>query len=98
MGTHTTIGQYVSFKYFPTQKLCTYTQVLCEKIGEPAMADAKFSDTPANDVWRTKHPVLRVLEFNRERKSMSVLVSNGAANAAVGTLLIKGATEMVLSR
>jgi magnesium-transporting ATPase (P-type) len=39
-----------------------------------------------------------VLEFDRERKSMSVLVSNGAADAAVGTLLVKGATEMVLSR
>jgi magnesium-transporting ATPase (P-type) len=69
-------------------------KVLAEKIG--AAGQGSEGDTPANDYWAAQHQRLAVLEFNRERKSMSVLVGNKSDDK--GTLLVKGATEMVLQR
>jgi len=69
-------------------------KVLAEKIGAAGMGSE--GDTPANDYWAAHHHRLAVLEFNRERKSMSVLVGNKGDDK--GTLLVKGATEMVLQR
>ena len=69
-------------------------KVLAEKIG--AAGQGSEGDTPANDYWSKQHKRLAVLEFNRERKSMSVLVGNKGDDK--GTLLVKGATEMVLQR
>jgi len=69
-------------------------KVLAEKIG--AAGQGSEGDTPANDFWSAQHQRLAVLEFNRERKSMSVLVGNKGDDK--GTLLVKGATEMVLQR
>jgi len=71
-------------------------KVLAEKIGlseEPVKAG---SETPVHDYFDTKFDKLATLEFNRERKSMSVLV--GSDGDDKGTLLVKGATEMVLKR
>ena len=69
-------------------------KVLAEKIG--AAGQGSEGDTPANDHWASQLQRLAVLEFNRERKSMSVLVGNKGDEK--GTLLVKGATEMVLQR
>mmetsp|Transcript_53444 Transcript_53444/g.126423 ORF Transcript_53444/g.126423 Transcript_53444/m.126423 type:complete len:1133 (+) Transcript_53444:67-3465(+) len=71
-------------------------KVLAEKIGlsEPPVKEG--SDMPVHDYFDTKYDKLATLEFNRERKSMSVLI--GSAGDDKGTLLVKGATEMVLKR
>ena len=78
-------------------------KVLCEKIGAgpeaPATgggegAAAAQSDTPVNDAWAKRYPRLATLEFDRARKSMSVLVGDGS-DLTGGILLVKGAAEMV---
>jgi P-type Ca2+ transporter type 2A len=69
-------------------------KVLAEKLG--AVGAGKDGDTPVHDYWASKFKKFATLEFNRERKSMSVLV--GTDGEDKGTLLVKGATEMVLQR
>eukprot|EP00985_Skeletonema_marinoi_P031295 scaffold37542_cov146-Skeletonema_marinoi.AAC.2 len=74
--------------------------VLAEKIG------GKFSDSASTspstrssanvNVWRTEHPSQATLEFNRDRKSMSVLSSNASSRG--NRLLVKGAPNMLLER
>lgn len=55
-------------------------KVLCEKIGVAGVTSASASLDPAviasqcNDYWDTQYQKLATLEFDRERKSMSVLV------------------------
>eukprot|EP00286_Rhodomonas_abbreviata_P025566 CAMPEP_0181303462 /NCGR_PEP_ID=MMETSP1101-20121128/8572_1 /TAXON_ID=46948 /ORGANISM="Rhodomonas abbreviata, Strain Caron Lab Isolate" /LENGTH=1146 /DNA_ID=CAMNT_0023409039 /DNA_START=38 /DNA_END=3478 /DNA_ORIENTATION=- len=73
-------------------------KVLAEKVGLLKEDDVvkQGSDTPAHDYFDTHYDKLATLEFNRERKSMSVLV--GADGDEKGTLLVKGATEMLLKR
>jgi len=71
-------------------------KVLCEKIGLSGKAPEGESDTPVNDAWDAEFDKLAILEFNRARKSMSVLV--GKKGDDKGTLLVKGATEMILNR
>jgi Ca2+ transporting ATPase len=71
-------------------------KVLCEKIG---VAGQTLGDgiLPVNDWYAAKHKKVATLEFNRERKSMSVLTAT-PGDEKHGTLLVKGATEMVLKR
>jgi Ca2+-transporting ATPase len=74
--------------------------VLAEKLG------GKFSEsvstTPSTlasanvNVWRIEHPSQATLEFNRDRKSMSVLSSNSSSRG--NRLLVKGAPNMLLER
>jgi len=81
-------------------------KVLTEKIGVP---DRQMQDgilrkreidpdsmvQAASEYWKKKYTKLATLEFDRQRKSMSVLVKmHGNANE----LLVKGAPEMVLDR
>ena len=55
--------------------------------------------TPANDAWRSSLPRLACLEFDRERKMMSVLTrGSGGASGTSTVLWVKGAPEAVLAR
>ncbi|KAJ2559563.1 hypothetical protein EV175_000286 [Coemansia sp. RSA 1933] len=94
-GMHTHVGE-------PTEAAL---KVLAEKIGTP---DAAFNSTLAalSNADRAqaccqwigqRYRRLATLEFTRERKSMSVLVSDPKDSAA-GHLLVKGAPENVLAR
>ena len=62
--------------------------------------------TPANDAWRAAQPRVACLEFDRERKMMSVLTTasggregnGGSGNGGGSILWVKGAPEAVLAR
>ena len=82
-------------------------KVLVEKIGLPDSAAqkgllaARASDPvntahSVNDYWGTKAKVLATLEFNRDRKSMSVMTK--PADKSTNQLLVKGAPEGLLAR
>ena len=82
-------------------------KVLVEKIGLPDAAEqklltAKRSSDPVetahavNDYWGGKTKVLATLEFNRDRKSMSVVTK--PFDQATNQLLVKGAPEGLLTR
>ena len=82
-------------------------KVLVEKIGLPdgseqaALLGKRASDPAGtvqavNDYWGSKAKVLATLEFNRDRKSMSVLTR--PAGAKTNQLLVKGAPEGLLAR
>ncbi|KAI9494854.1 SERCA-type calcium-translocating P-type ATPase [Zychaea mexicana] len=77
-------------------------QVLVEKLGtDTSGVNAKLSTlskkdrtTACNDHYSSQFKRLATLEFTRDRKSMSVVVSSGTQN----TLLVKGAPESILDR
>ena len=82
-------------------------KVLVEKIGLPDASDQKslLAKRPidpvntahaVNDYWAGKAKVLATLEFNRDRKSMSVITK--PADKKTNQLLVKGAPEGLLSR
>lgn len=82
-------------------------KVLVEKIGLPDAAEqksllSKRESDPANtahfvnDYWGGKAKVLATLEFNRDRKSMSVVTK--PADKKTNQLLVKGAPEGLLAR
>lgn len=82
-------------------------KVLVEKIGLPDAADnksllAKRTSDPintahfVNDFWGGKAKTLATLEFNRDRKSMSVITK--PADSKTNQLLVKGAPEGLLAR
>jgi len=82
-------------------------KVLVEKIGLPSASDqknllARRDTDPANtahavnDHWGCKAKVLATLEFNRDRKSMSVVAKPAAKKN--NELLVKGAPGGVISR
>jgi Ca2+-transporting ATPase len=82
-------------------------KVLVEKIGLPNAADqssllAKRTAEPVdtahfvNDYWGGFAKVLATLEFNRDRKSMSVITK--PADKKTNQLLVKGAPEGLLAR
>jgi Ca2+-transporting ATPase len=84
-------------------------KVLVEKMGAPtaaqnkAIADARARDRAAAaegacDVYATRERKVALLEFDRSRKSMSVLVAPAAGGAGSNRLLVKGASECVLER
>jgi len=82
-------------------------KVLVEKIGLPdassqqSLAKKRTSDPTStahavNDYWGGKAKVLATLEFNRDRKSMSVITK--PADKKTNQLLVKGAPEGLLLR
>jgi Ca2+ transporting ATPase len=90
-GTYDKLGQ-------PTE---ASMKVLVEKLllSDPKQIAQLKNQTnlacPVNNHWEKSHQKLAVLEFNRQRKSMSVLVKD---NNGAKTLLVKGAWDAVLSR
>lgn len=91
-GTYSLVGE-------PTEGAL---RVLVEKVGTPDVkVNASRASTSPEDRldFSTKHyesqySRLATYEFSRDRKSMSVLVKNGAAQK----LLVKGAPESILDR
>lgn len=91
-GTYSSVGE-------PTEGAL---RVLAEKIGtrDAAYNDAKRSATPeellhyASTHYEQRAQTLATYEFSRDRKSMSVLVSDGKTQR----LLVKGAPESILDR
>ena len=89
-------------------------QVLVEKIGlpdtaKPSRSQPDLACTQANDHWAQANPRNAILEFSRDRKSMSTLCgfvatkgSGRSTRAKSGTgenmLYVKGAPESVLER
>ena len=84
-------------------------KVLVEKLGAPRMtksSDPAFMARQFGDVWASQYDVLSILEFNRDRKSMSTLVrpkagtshSPALAHKVDNLLFVKGACEMVVAR
>ena len=79
-------------------------KVLVEKLGSIAGSGARDSRRasilPWNESFEKNYEKRAVLEFNRERKSMSVLVEdkNSTKRKHKNELLVKGAPESVLSR
>jgi P-type Ca2+ transporter type 2A len=79
--------------------------VFAEKSGVPdaAVCRTRSSASPVDrasacrQYWHANMSKLGTLEFTRDRKSMSVLVSDGAASGEL-RLLVKGAPESVLAR
>nr|CCA24190.1 hypothetical protein SELMODRAFT_102055 [Albugo laibachii Nc14] len=91
-------------------------KVLVEKIGFPQNSNKhneflsirKSSPENAvqfcNEFWQKQYPKLAVLEFSRDRKSMSVLCANKASESVLlggkhkNVLFVKGAPESILQR
>ena len=81
-------------------------KVLVEKLGAPGVTKQYDPTTlirQCNDHWSSRFDKLAVLEFNRDRKSMSVLCrpAAGASGASVSVdnvLFVKGAAEVVSLR
>jgi Ca2+ transporting ATPase len=71
-------------------------RVLVEKIGPCAPGDCHPEDRVhyASSWYEKKYNRLATFEFSRDRKSMSVLVQNGAQKK----LLVKGAPESIIER
>lgn len=73
--------------------------VLAEKLGGKADTESSTSQTLASanvNTWRLEHPRQATLEFNRDRKSMSVLASRWSNKG--NRLLVKGAPNLLLER
>ncbi|OIW34549.1 calcium ATPase [Coniochaeta ligniaria NRRL 30616] len=85
-GTYSSVGE-------PTEGAL---RVLVEKIGPCAPKDCHPEDRVhyASAWHEKKYARLATFEFSRDRKSMSVLVKNGAGKK----LLVKGAPESVIER
>eukprot|EP00804_Cyclotella_cryptica_P006798 CCRYP_010940-RA/>CCRYP_010940-RA protein AED:0.06 eAED:0.06 QI:120/1/1/1/1/1/10/866/1228 len=76
--------------------------VLAEKLGghyDEAISAAPQILASANvNKWRECHPRQATLEFNRDRKSMSVLASHWPSSLEGNRLLVKGAPNLLLER
>ena len=73
--------------------------VLAEKLGGKADTGSSTAQTLASanvNTWRLDHPRQATLEFNRDRKSMSVLASRWSNKG--NRLLVKGAPNLLLER
>lgn len=78
-------------------------KVLVEKLGiseVPRSLDPVAMASQFSAYWSSTYKVLSILEFNRDRKSMSVLVKPliKVDQKDNNYLLVKGASEMVISR
>ena len=68
-------------------------RTLCEKLGAPGVPEAD-EDAPerASDYWRRNHSLVATLEFERTRKSMSVITCR--ADAAPASASLGGAASL----
>eukprot|EP01038_Epipyxis_sp_PR26KG_P009613 gene9613-12945_t len=81
-------------------------KVLVEKLGVagiPRTENLSEMTHQYNDIWRSKFNILSILEFNRDRKSMSILarpiINEIDSNYPIDNyLFVKGASEFVTSR
>ncbi|XP_027177916.1 calcium-transporting ATPase 4, endoplasmic reticulum-type-like [Coffea eugenioides] len=76
-------------------------KVLAEKMGLPAGLDAVSSSANngglrSSNIWNKIEKRIATLEFDRDRKSMGVIVQN--SNSGRKSLLVKGAVENLLER
>ncbi|RUP49158.1 SERCA-type calcium-translocating P-type ATPase [Jimgerdemannia flammicorona] len=93
--TYTNVGE-------PTEAAL---KVLVEKLGsDDAVVNAKLASltkkqraTACNVHYESRVTRIATLEFSRDRKSMSVLITK-SATASRGSLLVKGAPESILDR
>lgn len=90
-GTFERIGE-------PTEAaLC----VLVEKLGglSPRKVDTPIVRANAHVTsWRKTYPRVATLEFNRDRKSMSVLCATNQRTSRTNKLFVKGAPNLLLAR
>ena len=83
----------------PTEAaLCVLAEKLGGKYTESASTTAQVMASANVNVWRTEHPRQATLEFNRDRKSMSVLASQWSNSSRGNRLLVKGAPNLLLER
>ncbi|EED93720.1 calcium transporting ATPase [Thalassiosira pseudonana CCMP1335] len=81
----------------PTEAaLCVLTEKLGGKVSTESTAPQTLASANVN-CWRADHPRQATLEFNRDRKSMSVLASNWSSSEG-NRLLVKGAPNLLLER
>ena len=83
----------------PTEAaLCVLAEKLGGKIKERASLNSDLASANVNS-WRSAHPRSATLEFNRDRKSMSVLAPHWSTSSDKGNrLLVKGAPNLLLPR
>jgi magnesium-transporting ATPase (P-type) len=74
---------------------CTSTSAAPRSRLRPAPAAPAC--VPPSQAYRKRAPTKALLEFDRDRKSMSVVVG-GAGKGAKNGLLVKGAAECVIDR
>ena len=70
-------------------------KVLVEKIGvteQPRSSDPAFACSQANAQWSAQNPCQAILEFSRDRKSMSTLCGAASADAAASATGTPGRT------
>ena len=76
--------------------------VLAEKLGGKSKKKSSLNSDQASanvNSWRSAHPRTATLEFNRDRKSMSVLAPHWSTSSDKGNrLLVKGAPNLLLPR
>ncbi|KAL3758588.1 hypothetical protein ACHAWU_008342 [Discostella pseudostelligera] len=84
----------------PTEAaLCVLAEKLGGKSSETEVATVQTIAAANVNSWRTDHPRQATLEFNRDRKSMSVLSSHwDNSNTSGNRLLVKGAPNLLLER
>lgn len=85
----------------PTEAaLCVLVEKLGGKRDDSESSNARTLAAANVNSWRAEHPRQATLEFNRDRKSMSVLVSQWSFKslAAGNRLLVKGAPNLLLER
>ena len=84
----------------PTEAaLCVLAEKLGGKCSDSKSSTAQTQASANVNRWRSDHPRQATLEFNRDRKSMSVLTSQWPDSSARGNrLLVKGAPNLLLER
>jgi Ca2+-transporting ATPase len=84
----------------PTEAaLCVLAEKLGGKSSDSEVATTQTLAAANVNSWRTDHPRQATLEFNRDRKSMSVLSSHWSnSNVGGNRLLVKGAPNLLLER
>jgi Ca2+-transporting ATPase len=85
----------------PTEAaLCVLAEKLGGKCNDLESTSAQTLAAANVNGWRAHHPRQATLEFNRDRKSMSVLASQWSTTSSAGgnRLLVKGAPNLLLER